>query len=257
MASIGFSTGALSLGDFGEALHLMSGLPLTAVELSALRIAELPTLIGAIPQLDLAQFSYIAVHSPSRFLPEEEDFVIDLLQHVPAEWPIVLHPDTIHRSEKWARFGAQLALENMDRRKPNGRSAEEIAHYFDELPDARLCLDLAHAHQYDKTMTEAFRMLTRFGDRICQLHVSELDSAGRHFALSYATIAAFTEIASLIPADAPIIIESLDPLRREGSREQQLDWMGHEVSRALLATGRGNWFARPEMPAVRITAEAV
>lgn len=256
MAQIGFSTGALALGDFKSALELMATLRLRVVELSALRLGELPGLIDALPTLNLQQFSYIALHAPSCFRADEEDFVIDLLKRVPKDWQIVLHPDAIKCFEKWTDFGAQIALENMDRRKSQGRSSEELARCFDKLPDAKLCMDLAHAHQFDRTMTEAFRMLSRFSDRVCQLHISELNSAGRHFALSYNSIVAFQEIAGLIPGDIPIIIESLDPLSGEGTVDQHLSWMGQEISRALVATGRSNEFVLPAGLTEKVAAGA-
>ncbi len=237
MASIGFSSGALALGNFQEALRLIRGTSMTAVELSALRLPGLPVLIAAMPQLNLEQFSYVSVHAPSRFSADEEDGVIDLLRKVPIERPIIVHPDTIHNPGKWAEFGTQLAIENMDRRKPQGRSAEELSQCFDQLPNARLCFDLAHAHQCDRTMTEAFRILVKFRGRICQLHISELDSAGHHFPLSYGTMRAFSEVASLIPADSPLIIESLSPL--QGAEEdQQRAWIEREAIRASAAIGR-------------------
>jgi sugar phosphate isomerase/epimerase len=238
MALIGFSTGALKLGDFQEALRLMRCSSMTAVELSALRLPELPVLIDALPKLNLRQFSYVSVHSPSRFSAESEDGVIDLLRKVPNDWPIIVHPDTIHDPDKWAGFGSQLAIENMDRRKPDGRSAQELSRWFDQLPDARLCFDLAHAHQCDRTMTEAFRILLKFKDRICQLHISELDSAGHHFPLSYGSMQAFSEIASLIPSDSPAIIESLNP-QQNASEDPQRAWMEREARRATTAIGRG------------------
>lgn len=238
MAFIGFSTGALKLGNFQEALRLMRGTSMTATELSALRLPELPILVDALSKLDLSQFSYVSVHAPSRFSAGEENGVIDLLRKIPEKWPIILHPDTIHDSGKWTGFGNQLAIENMDRRKSAARDAEELCGWFEQLPQARLCFDLAHAHQCDRTMTEAFRILLKFRDRICQLHISELDSAGHHFPLSYGSIQAFSEIASLIPSDSPAILESLNPLQESGD-EQQRVWMEREINRVGVALGRG------------------
>ena len=237
MAFIGFSTGAVMLGNFQEALRVMRGTSMTAAELSALRLPELPVLIGALPELDLGQFSYVSVHAPSSFSAEEEDGVIELLSRIPPGWPIIVQPDTIHDSAKWARFDSQLAIENMDRRKPDGRSAEELCRWFERLPNASLCFDLAHAHQCDRTMTEAFRILLRFSDKICQLHVSELDSVGHHFPLSYGSIQAFSEIASLIPADSPVILESLNPLQGAEVGLQRT-WIEREMNRASAAIGR-------------------
>jgi hypothetical protein len=249
MPYIGFSTGALSLQDFSEALRLMQGTSMTAVELSALRLPELPILVRAVPHLHLEQFGYISFHAPSRFSADEEDDVIDLLGHLPKEWPVIVHPDTIHDSDKWAALGSRLALENMDRRKSTGRSALELSHWFKELPDAKLCFDLAHAHQCDRTMTEAFRILLGFRDRICQLHISELDSTGHHFPLSYGSMRAFSEVASLIPGNAPVILESLNP--SQGTREEiQKAWIEREAERAITAIGRGELL--PDSPTASV-----
>jgi hypothetical protein len=237
MALNGFSTGALALGNFQEALRLMEGTSVMAVELSALRLSELPALIEALPRLNLGQFAYVSFHAPSRFSADEEDGVIELLRQIPTGRPIIVHPDTIHESGKWAGFGGQLAIENMDRRKSDGRSAKELSQWFDRLPDARLCFDLAHAHQCDRTMTEAFRILLKFRDRICQLHISELDSSGHHFPLSYGSMQAFSEISSLIPTASPAILESLNPF--QGAEDDlQKAWIEQEISRASSAIGR-------------------
>jgi sugar phosphate isomerase/epimerase len=211
---------------------------MAAVELSALRIQELPLLVDALADLNLDQFTYVALHAPSRFGSEMEDGVISLLRQVPKAWPIIVHPDTIHDFRKWAEFGGQLAIENMDRRKSDGRSADELERWFDLLPNARLCFDLAHAHQCDRTMVEAFRILLRFKQRICQLHISELDSAGhRHFPLSYGSIHAFLEVSRLIPATASVIIESLNPFEGAEAKLQRA-WIEQESQKACQALGR-------------------
>jgi hypothetical protein len=208
MTRIGFSTGALALGDFQMGLNLVRGKQINAIELSALRVHELPELMTALPNLDLKQFSYIAIHAPSQFSADQEDSLVMQLADAPHRYPIILHPDTIHDSTKWAAFGAQLVIENMDRRKRDGRTARELSAWFDRLPSARLCFDLAHAQQYDPTMTEAFQILAHFGSKICQVHISELDSASHHFPLSYSALQAFAEVAWDIPKSAAFIIES-------------------------------------------------
>jgi len=77
----------------------------------------------------------------------------------------------------------------------------------------------------------------KFRDRICQLHISELDSAGHHFPLSYSSMQAFSEIASLIPTEAPAILESLNPF--QGAKEEiQRAWIEREMNRASAAIGR-------------------
>ena len=125
----------------------------------------------------------------------------------------------------------------MDRRKYVGRSAEELSYWFERLPEARLCLDLAHVHQFDRTMTEAYRILKMFKGKVCQLHVSELDSTGRHHPLSFGSMRAFSEIQSMIPADAAVILESLSPLKGADA-PTQINWIEQEADRACRALMR-------------------
>src|SRR5690349_21163634 len=55
----GFSTGALAFADFRRGLALVRDHRLPAIELSALRVAELAPLLGALDELELDSFRYI------------------------------------------------------------------------------------------------------------------------------------------------------------------------------------------------------
>jgi hypothetical protein len=69
----------------------------TAVELSALREAELEPLFHAVDSLDLDGFRYISMHAPSRYEQKHEARITALLKQVwRRRWPIVVHPDTMH-----------------------------------------------------------------------------------------------------------------------------------------------------------------
>ncbi len=226
MRPIGFSTGALALSDFQLALDELHGQPVNSVELSALRLPELRPLLEALAGLDRTTFKHVSVHAPSSFTPEEEVEVVELLRrYVRKDIPVVVHPDTIHNASLWASLRGQLAIENMDRRKPVGRTADELSVVFERLPEARLCFDIGHARQCDTTMTEAYRILKRFRDRLCRLHISEVNSASLHERLSYAAIHAFSEVADLIPEWVPAILES------RVSRDQ----VGEEIRNARKA----------------------
>jgi hypothetical protein len=192
MRPIGFSTGALALSDFRLALKELEGQPVNSVELSALRYRELRPLLQAIETLELTSYEYISIHAPSSFDVDQEREIIELLStFVPRDWPIVLHPNTIHNFEAWRVFGRQLAIENMDRRKPIGRTLEELNVIFGKLPEARFCFDVGHARQFDTTMTEAYRILRTYSERLCEVHMSEVNSASRHDPLSFGAILAF------------------------------------------------------------------
>jgi hypothetical protein len=108
----------------------------------------------------------------------------------------------------------------MDKRKSTGRSVAELERFFEMFPDATFCFDLAHARQVDTTMLGARRMLKRYEARLRQVHISELDSAGRHHRLSQASVVAGRRVASLIPESVAIVIESMIPQ----------DQIAHEVA---------------------------
>ncbi|MDX1947956.1 MAG: hypothetical protein SFU86_21335 [Pirellulaceae bacterium] len=211
MDVIGFSTGALAYGDFRRGLALQSSYSLKAIELSALRDVELTPLLASIGALDLANLEYISLHAPSRIsVLSERDIAAILLQNAPSNWPIVLHPDVISDFHAWRPFRDRLCIENMDQRKPIGRTASELKPFFIQLPEAMFCLDLGHARQVDPTMSVCYDLIETFGDRIRQVHVSEVNHMSRHVALNAATIASIRRISRHLPS-CPWIIESVIP----------------------------------------------
>lgn len=209
MRPIGFSTGALALGDAAGALAMLQGSRTTAVELSALRLHELRPLLALLPTLDLSAFAYVSVHAPSRYDADEEARIVaDLAAIVPLGFPIVVHPDTIHDFGGWRDLGALVAIENMDQRKPIGRTARELEGIFKELPAARFCFDLGHARQIDRTMSEACFLVQALGPRLAHLHVSSVDARSHHDPLSADAVAAFRQVAPWVPEDVPLILET-------------------------------------------------
>lgn len=271
MRHFGFSTGAIAKANVDAALACLAGTDATAVEFSALRLGELAPLLQRIPQLNLAQFSYCSFHAPSRFPKEEEEHVVEALQSVFArKWPIIVHPDTIYRPELWRGFGGSLLIENMDQRKPIGRTADELDAVFQQLPEAGLCFDLAHARQVDPTMTEAFRIIARHGDRIRELHVSDVDSNSAHQPLNIPAMNAFMRVAPLIrrgvnvilepvvscaevPAQllmAQFLLEAADVYRWKHAQSRQLTWFDQVSSSWLLVDGTPLRVKHPEQMAL-------
>ena len=209
MRRIGFSTGALALGDVDRGLEMLRGRRVEVVELSALRQPELQPLVSALGRLELGQFEYVAFHAPSCIERRKEAAVVERLRHVADRgWPIVLHPDAVTDWNLWEPFGSLLLVENMDRRKEIGRTVEDLEKVFERVPEAGFCLDVGHAQQCDSSMTEAYRMLKRFGSRLRQIHLSEVSTSSTHDRLSYVSILAVREVAHLIPEDIPVILET-------------------------------------------------
>ena len=207
---IGFSTGAIARGDFHAALAMIRQHKLAVVELSALRVGELRPLAGAIAGMDLSDFHFVSIHAPSKFSPEQEAEVLSLLGPLADQgFHIVAHPDTIFEPIRWRRLGDRLLIENMDKRKPIGRTVSELKPFFVALPEARFCFDIGHARQVDPSMTEAALLLNAFRGRLAEVHMSEVNTASRHDPLSANAVMAFSSIMAAIPENIPIILETL------------------------------------------------
>jgi len=223
MRTYGFSTGALGKQDVSHALQLVAGLQTDAVEYSALRIAELKPLVDRLIRSGTGGFKYVAFHAPSQFSAEEEPGAVSLLKALVDKFAvlIVVHPDTIHNFSLWRTLGKKLCIENMDHRKPVGRTATELEHVFAKLPEARLCFDIGHAHEIDRSMSLGFEIVRRYRNRIAHVHASEVSDDCKHRPFSASSRAAFMKIADLIPASAAIILETVVPEDRAGDQLEE------------------------------------
>jgi hypothetical protein len=217
---IGFSTGALERGNYRAALDWLRENKIPNVELSALRLEELEPLVDDLDNLALDQFSYVSFHAPSAFPEEAEPRVVEL-RVVTRRWNVVVHPDVIRNPRLWEACGSRLLLENMDRRKPDARTADELAAWFRKLPEARLCLDVAHARQLDTTLTLLAEILDALPDRLAQVHISELDSHCHHQPMSSSAVKDYRGLAGAWSAGLPVIIESVLDGPRTGMRLQE------------------------------------
>jgi len=229
MATVGFSTGAIAHGDFEKGLRLLASSHTDAVELSALRTVELAALLTAMTKRmsDLRhRYKYISFHAPTD--SENEEDLVDRLQGLADQGvSIVAHPDAMRDVPQWRRLKDMLCIENMDSRKSTGRTAKELRPFFAQLPEARLCFDVGHAKQVDPTMTEASRILSEFGDRLAQVHMSEVNGKGKHFAMSFIARRAFESLAEVL-SRVPVILES--PVRDDAAIRTEID-----VAQSVLA----------------------
>ena len=216
---IGFSTGALAYSDFRRALQMLDEENVTVVELSALRMAEWEPLLKTLDHLDFSRFEFCSLHLPSLMNAEEERTVVRSSQTLLwRKWPLIVHPDAISDFGLWRELGPLLCIENMDKRKPIGRTASELDVIFGQLPEAKFCFDIGHAWQVDPTMTEAYWILKCHRERLVQIHVSEVNSRSKHDSLSYATIQSFRDVAHMIPPELPLILET--PVSQEKMHEE-------------------------------------
>jgi sugar phosphate isomerase/epimerase len=211
---MGISTGvfASARGDWPGLVANACRISTFAVELSALSGDELPGLIAYLETRPRMPFRYVAVHAPAKNRPADETATIGMLAALPL-WvrSVVAHPDTFSDVGQYRALDTRLVLENMDDRKITGRVADEMEKFFDDLPDAGFCLDVAHVSSVDPTMDAAHELLDRFRSQLRQVHLSSLDN-GHHVPLTEDDEGLFAEVLSRC-RDVPWILEALPPDR--------------------------------------------
>jgi hypothetical protein len=208
---IGFSTGSIALDDVRRGLDVATHPRAKAVELSALREKELDPLLRSLDRLqpELSAFEYISFHAPTKRERLAEVELVAKLQPVADRgWTIIVHPDAIDDFSLWRTLGRAVCIENMDKRKRTGRTADQLRHVFDQLPEATFCFDIGHARQVDPTMQEADSLLRSFRDRLRQIHLSYVNSQSRHERLNYESILVFQRVAHWLDQSIPIILET-------------------------------------------------
>jgi xylose isomerase-like TIM barrel protein len=192
-ASTGYMTGAR--GDWPRLLAAAEALSHDVVELSALSAAELPALRAFLDDGEALPFAHVSVHGPSKDWNGTPAQLVAELATLPAQVEgMVMHPETLGDPALFAALGARLWLENMDTRKPDGRTPDELARFFAALPDARFCFDVAHAWLHDPTMALAHALLDAFADRLAEVHVSSIERSGEHVPLRPQDAEAFAPV---------------------------------------------------------------
>lgn len=183
---LGASTGYMTdrRGDWGALCWEAARTSVFAAEFAALSEDELPGLLRYLASGVELPFRFLSVHAPTKHRRiGEAELVAALADLPPAVDAIVVHPDTLEDPSLYARLGDRLVIENMDARKHDGRTADELAPLLDALPDAGFCFDVAHAWSVDPSMEEAERLLDRYAGRLCHVHVSSLGEDGHHMPL--------------------------------------------------------------------------
>ncbi|WP_320670826.1 TIM barrel protein [Patulibacter defluvii] len=213
---LGTSTGHLTelRGQWDMLVTRAFDVSTLAVELAALSEPEFLSLCDwlAASRRELP-FRFLSVHAPTKHRELPESALVERLRALPAVVDaIVVHPDAIERPERYAALGATVVLENMDARKADGRTADELEPFFAALPEAGFCLDVPHAQSIDPSLDEAQRLLDAFGERLRHVHLSSLDEHCHHVPLRPADEEAFGPVLQRC-LDVPWILEAPLPPR--------------------------------------------
>lgn len=204
--STGYMVGAR--GDWPRLIAAAERCSLDVVELSALSAPELPSLLAFLGEAGELPFGHVSVHGPSKGWDGTPVALAAALALVPPQVDgIVLHPETLGDPAAFARLGARLRLENMDPRKPDARTADELGRYFAALPDARFCFDVAHAQLHDPSMGLAHELLDAFAGRLAEVHVSSIEPDGEHVPLRAADAETFLPVLARC-AGVPWVLEA-------------------------------------------------
>jgi hypothetical protein len=191
--STGYMVGAR--GDWPRLVAAAESCSLDVVELSALSAPELPSLLRFLADVGELPFGHVSVHGPSKGWDGTPAALATALAAIPVQVDgIVVHPETLGEVEAFADLGARLRLENMDTRKHDARTVAELARFFEALPAARFCFDVAHAQLHDPSMGLAHELLDAFADRLAEVHLSSIEHDGEHVPLRPADAEAFLPV---------------------------------------------------------------
>jgi hypothetical protein len=191
--STGYMVGAR--GDWPRLVAAAESCSLDVVELSALSARELPGLLRFLREDGTLPFGHVSVHGPSKGWDGSAGALVAALTAIPSQIDgIVMHPETLGEVEAFADPGSRLRLENMDTRKQDARTVEELARYFAALPAARFCFDIAHAQLHDPGMGLAHELLDAFADRLAEVHISSIERNGEHMPLRPGDAEAFLPV---------------------------------------------------------------
>lgn len=210
MSLIGWSTGSLlpvgSKTDYVKAVEEIKKTPFTAIEFSVLREHELDPFFEQLPDLDVSGFDYVSFHVCKLVKLSELTLVRRIEPVLERGWNVINHPDLMTDRGLWQSLGSQICIENMDGSKPFGNNLDDMKKIFDEIPEASMCFDIAHAKRMDPTMLLGREMCNTFGDRIKEIHMSEVDKKFLHRPMDIISLRRFQLIADVLPP-VPIILE--------------------------------------------------
>jgi hypothetical protein len=214
---IGFSTGALARGDVDAGVSIASTIgrhrSCGAVELSSLHADELDSVEAAARNGSAAHLGHVSVHAPVK---GDTSHISTLTARLGLlDVAVVAHPDAMRDQAGgdlrwWSVLGDRLLIENNDGRKQFGARVDDLAECFDALPDAHLCLDVAHAlHAGGQPLLDG--LLDAFGDRVALVHVGCGCGQPVGWELDAALCDAAAHTIARLDHHVPVIIErSLD-----------------------------------------------
>jgi hypothetical protein len=183
----GVATGALVTlrDDWQAAIHHVRAQGSLALELTAHNGPQITGLLDFAASVQPEYwdaFQYVSLHLPSpdhatRALWEQS---VAIASQLPT-WNLVTHPNSLPDDlSLLSPIADRLCLENMDPHKPFGTTVEDLQTVFQQLPQAKFVLDIAHSHYIDPTDALGRSFVDAFHDRFAHVHASIIDHVGWH-----------------------------------------------------------------------------
>ncbi len=183
VTNFGIATGAFisERDDWVAAVAKATAGPWRFLELTAIEEERLDSLVAFLERNPdaLGSFERISIHAPVHFHTSASSVVEGLATWRP-DIDLVFHPDIYRDQPLLRRLGSRVVFENMDVAKDFGRNLDDLREVVDEYPEARFCLDVAHAWTNDPSLGLAHEFLDAFDERLRQLHVSGIEPDGTH-----------------------------------------------------------------------------
>jgi hypothetical protein len=206
-SAIGMSTGLFHEEDWSGLVARATGWSRAAIELGAYTPAALDSAVAFLRR-SRPPIGYLSLHLPFALDDGGEERLVERVVGLESQVAaVVQHPDALTAPAMLAPLGGRLVLENMDIRKP-GRDVAELEPYFRALPEAGLCLDVAHAKTIDRELKLAHEFLEAFGTRLREVHISGIDERGNHLPLDADAVDSFADVLRRC-RKVPWILESL------------------------------------------------
>tara|TARA_Y100000310_G_scaffold311212_1_gene357287 strand:- start:523 stop:1242 length:720 start_codon:yes stop_codon:yes gene_type:complete len=214
--TIGFSTGSLYKTKVKpiskECFELIANTGSKAIELNCIDPNNLYELLK-IKDNDLKKFDYISLHAPAikMFYQDNQKTkkVLDLISEINKRLDlkcIIIHPDRVIDWKIFLKYKLPLAIENMDKRKKTGKTDQSLNGFFKKT-NFKMILDINHCFTVDRSMRLTKRLIEKFQNKICQIHISGYLKNKSHYPLY------ITKQKNLIDPirnrNWPIIIESV------------------------------------------------
>jgi hypothetical protein len=206
-SAIGMSTGLFDEQDWSGRVARATGWSRAAIELGAYTPAALDSAVAFLRRSPLP-IDYLSLHLPFALDDGGEERLVGRLEGLESRVAgVVQHPDVLTAPALLAPLGRRLALENMDARNP-GRDVAELEPHFRVLPEASLCLDVAHVKTIDPELKVAHELLDTFGTRLREVHISGIDEQCNHLPLDADAVDSFADVLRRCRG-VPWILESL------------------------------------------------